>query len=239
MTLLAAATNPGLLISQSFTDHELGLHWPPLDIAEDGSLSSLIAEYLKHEHPWKFEFVAKQVSANSRLGKKTLIWTSFVGNIAVLRKALSRFEPAVVFGGVDTLTRESEIARFRNSKQCSVLITNPQTLGEGISLHDICHDAIYVDRTFNAGLYLQSLDRIHRLGLPPDMRTKIQLLVTAGTVDKSVESRLEAKVRAMSTFLEDTGLVHSAIPQVDEITPNEVLGLEAEDLDDIYRNWVR
>lgn len=237
MTLLAAATNPGLLKQQSFADHELGLQWPPIDAEPDGSLGELINRYLVHEHPWKFEFISKQVSANTRLGKKTLIWTSFVGNIAVLKKALGKFSPAVVYGAVDAETREAEIRRFRASDRCSVLITNPQTLGEGISLHDVCHDAIYVDRTFNAGLYLQSVDRIHRLGLSPETRTNIQILKTSNSIETAVESRLETKVRAMSAFLDDVGLVRSSLPQIDELSPGEVLGLDVEDLDEIYRTW--
>jgi hypothetical protein len=31
-------------------------------------------------------------------------------------------------------------------------------------LHKVCQNAIYVDRTFNAAHFLQSEDRIHRLG---------------------------------------------------------------------------
>jgi hypothetical protein len=42
---------------------------------------------------------------------------------------------------------------------------NLAAMAEGVSPRHTCHDAIYVDRTFNAGQYLQSLDRIHRLGL--------------------------------------------------------------------------
>ena len=35
---------------------------------------------------------------------------------------------------------------------------------EGISLHKVCKRALYLDRTYNAAQYLQSRDRIHRIG---------------------------------------------------------------------------
>ena len=52
----------------------------------------------------------------------------------------------------------------------AVLLANPQAMSEGISLHLECHDAIWLDRTYNAGQYLQGIDRIHRLGPPRTRR---------------------------------------------------------------------
>ena len=46
-----------------------------------------------------------------------------------------------------------------------VMISNPNTLGESISLHQTVHDAIYFEYNFNLTFMLQSRDRIHRLGL--------------------------------------------------------------------------
>ena len=64
-------------------------------------------------------------------------------------------------------TREQVLHRFLTHDGPAVFITNPASCSESISLHHACHDAIYLDRTYDAALYLQSIDRIHRLGLPP------------------------------------------------------------------------
>jgi SNF2 family DNA or RNA helicase len=160
-----------------------------------------------------------------------------VGNIAALAKVLSKFNPAVVYGGIDHLARAAEIERFRNDSECTVLITNPQTLGEGISLHMECHDAIYVERTYNAGMYLQSIDRIHRLGLPKDTVTNITLLQSSGTIDERVATRLESKVRNLSRFLQDDSLVEASIPDSDEMPAQELFGLNDSDLEDIFAHW--
>ena len=53
-----------------------------------------------------------------------------------------------------------------------MLVTNPQTLAESVSLHSVCHDAVYFDYSYNLVHLLQSKDRIHRLGLPDDQKTR-------------------------------------------------------------------
>ena len=81
------------------------------------------------------------------------------------------------------------------------------------------------------------MDRIHRLGLAPDQKTSIEILVSKGTIDERVSARLTAKVNALSNFLQDEHLVKAAIPQGDELSPEDVLGLSDEDFEDIASYW--
>jgi len=238
MTMLAASTNPGLLAGRrEFSHHEFGFSWPPKAITSDKQLVDLIEDYLKHEIPWKFKYVALRAEEISKAGEKVLIWSNFIGNLASLKGLLRKFQPAVVYGSVSLEDRATELHRFRTDPNCSVLLSNPQTLGEGVSLHQVCHNEIFVDRSYNAGLYLQAVDRIHRLGLDPNQKTTIEILVSKGTIDERVANRLETKVNALSRFLQDKHLVQSAIPQGDEISPEDVLGLDDEDFEDIARYW--
>ncbi len=234
MSLLAAATNPGLLLSPSMQELTLGIQWPPTEIQNNHRLLDLAREYLRHEMPWKFKYAARRVEQLANEGKKVIIWSNFVGNLLSLQRTLEAFSPALVYGAVGAEDRESEIERFRKDPSCSVLLTNPQTLGEGISLHHECHDAIYIDRTYNAGLYLQSLDRIHRLGLKQGTLTNIQILATEGTIDTRVASRLDLKIRRLGSFLDDSGLATSSLPQGDEIRPEDVLGMDDADFTDLF-----
>ena len=238
MTMLAAATNPGLLTQiKGFANFELGFAWPPSAISSDMFLTDLIDDYLKHEVPWKFKYVALRAEEIKQAGEKVLIWSNFVGNLASLKTILKKFQPAVIYGGVSPDDRIRELHRFRNDPNCTVLLSNPQTLGEGVSLHQVCHNEIFVDRSFNAGLYLQAVDRIHRLGLAPDQITNIELLVTRSSIDERVASRLETKIDALSDFLQDEHLRLGAIPEKDEMAPEDLLGLTDEDFADIVRNW--
>ena len=97
-----------------------------------------------------------------------------------------------------------------------MLLANPAACGEGVSLHHWCHHAVYLDRSFNASHFLQSQDRIHRLGLHADTVTTFTLLMSRGTIDETVGARLIEKVAALSTLMDDPGLVLVALPSADE-----------------------
>lgn len=111
-----------------------------------------------------------KISARSPIEVSTArLWRrTFVRSITTLDLLLAPFQPAADHGG--TVDREEQLTRFREDPDCLVLVSNPATLGEGISLHQVCQDALYVDRDFMAGRFLQSLDRIHCVGPAPDAR---------------------------------------------------------------------
>ncbi|MGW3191841.1 DEAD/DEAH box helicase [Streptomyces ardesiacus] len=201
LRMLMAATSPALLVGGSTRYEPLEFRVPPLQASENAPLSELLHRLPEYEVPTKYKEALAIVAENASLGRKTLVWTSFVRSITSLQRLLAPFQPAAVHGG--TQDREAEIRRFREDPACSVLISNPATLGEGISLHQDCHDAIYIDRDFQAGRFLQSLDRIHRLGLSPDVETRITVLAAAGTVDEIVAMRLAEKLEFMGRVLDD------------------------------------
>ncbi|TGS60679.1 ATP-dependent helicase, partial [Mesorhizobium sp. M1C.F.Ca.ET.176.01.1.1] len=107
---------------------------------------------------------------------------------------------------------EGKIKAFHDDDNVRVMVANPAAASEGVSLHRICHHAIYLDRTFNAAHYLQSEDRIHRFGLPPDQKTVIEIVECQHTVDETVRSRLGFKIGQMAAALEDSSLAPDPIP---------------------------
>ncbi|MEU7067085.1 DEAD/DEAH box helicase [Streptomyces sp. NPDC046161] len=201
LRLLMAATSPALLIEGSSKYEPLSYRVPPLDVPEGEPLFALMRSLPQHELSPKYTETINIVAENAALGRKTLIWSTFVRSITTLESLLAAYGPAVVHGG--TADREEQIRRFREDPDCHVLISNPATLGEGISLHHECHDAVYVDRDFMAGRFLQSLDRIHRLGLAPGTETRVTVLAAEGTIDEVVAMRLEAKLEFMGKILDD------------------------------------
>lgn len=238
MTLIAAASNPGLLAGIAREDAYMGLEWPPNDISLSESLLSIVEKYASVEIPPKYKWILERCRKASEEKKKILIWSNLVGNIKALAKLLEPFNPAVIYGAVQGEDRKSELKRFRKDPNCHVLISNPQTLGEGVSLHKECHEAIYLDRSYNAGQYLQSLDRIHRLGLPSHQITDIHILQTIGTIDERISPRLEQKITRLSEALNDHGLVKVSLPDEDISLPNEVLGIDQNDLDDLFKHLI-
>jgi len=225
MYLLEAATNPALLPAGSAGDDPIEFRHPPLPIPADSSLHELIAEYAQYETPAKFVQLAALLEDLNREGRKVLVWSNFVRNLETLERMLGRYEPALVHGGIPSevtqpdasRTRERELTRFRDDPACGVLLANPAALGEGVSLHYACHDAVYLERTFNAGQYLQSVDRIHRLGLPVDAETTIHLLVSEGTIDEAVSARIELKAENLGLMLDDPSIATMALPDEDDV----------------------
>ena len=72
-----------------------------------------------------------------------------------------------------------------------------------MSLHKVCKHAVYLDRTFNGAQYLQSLDRIHRVGLSPTDRVHYYILGAKDSVDAVIDERLEEKKMRMLELLND------------------------------------
>ena len=224
MYLLEAATNPMLLNSGSHGGDDPGFTHPPIELSGDETVPGLLAQYGRFETPWKYEEVQSIVADAAAKGEKVLVWTNFVRNIQALRRYLSRYHPAIVHGGIpsqpatsaDTVTRDKEFNRFRFDPTCSVLLANPAACGEGVSLHHWCHHAVYLDRSFNASHFLQSQDRIHRLGLEKSTVTTFTVLMSGGTIDDTVDARLIDKVEALSILMNDPGLVQVALPNADE-----------------------
>lgn len=224
MYMLEAATNPMLLTAGSDESDDKEFQHPPLEVSGNESLMDLLKSYHKHETPWKYLKLQQIVSEAASRGEKVLVWSSFVRNLKTLSRHLKDYQPAMIHGGVPAedgygggvVTRESELRRFRGDPDCTVLLANPAACGEGISLHHECHHAVYLDRTFNAGQFLQSQDRIHRLGLAENAVTRFTILQSAGSIDDCVTSRLEDKVRALSILMDDPGLVLVSLPEPDE-----------------------
>ena len=236
MYLLEAATNPALL-AKAIGGTASSIVWPPEPIPPESTLAQRVLSYGTHEIPCKFKKLNALVDANARRDRKTLIWSNFVGNLTQLAdRVLSPYRPALIYGGIpsgeesDPLTREAELIRFREANDCLVLLANPAAMSEGVSLHHACHDAVYLDRTFNAGQYLQSLDRIHRLGLPPGTETRITLLVSPNTIDETVDERVRVKAERLSAMLSDPQLVTMALPD------EEAYGawIDADDYDALF-----
>ncbi|WP_280511235.1 DEAD/DEAH box helicase [Nocardia farcinica] len=201
LRLLMAAVSPALLLEGVSRYEPLEYQIPPLSPSPEESLYDLMRNLPRYELSPKYQETLQIVSCNASQGRKSIVWTSFVRSLATLEKLLSGYQPVVIHGG--TVDRNDQLRRFREDPDCHVLISNPATLGEGISLHQVCHDAVYVDRDFMAGRFLQSLDRIHRLGLAPGTETRVTILAARGTVDEIVRVRLDQKLEFMGRILDD------------------------------------
>ncbi len=211
MRLLQLSVNPTLAL-RSMSNDEI-----PIE-------SAIADRVLEEGHSAKMVAVIDYAYSLARRGMKSVIWTIFTDTIHSFASALADLNPVFIHGGVpsggggESGSREERIRRFHEDDGCLVLVANPATAGEGINLHRVCHDAIYADRSYVSTHYLQSIDRIHRLGLPPDQETHIHIFRSkappvVGSIDMSVSRRLVEKIRNMQVLLNDPDLQELAFDE--------------------------
>lgn len=182
--------------------------------------------------------------------KKVVIWSNFVD---VVKLVAERFGEKAVFitGDVESEgdndnevdkfkkfdSREKRINRFKTDPECMIFVANPAAAAESISLHEVCDHAIYIDRTYNAGQFMQSYDRIHRLiekSLENQKFVDIFYLNLPGSIEDRVRDALKRKITAMAEFLNDSSLKNLqgfCIP----IDKDDETAMHKEDIEDLKK----
>ncbi|WP_343604336.1 DEAD/DEAH box helicase [Fluviicola sp.] len=235
--LLQASTNPMLLATKDEYIEDI------LPIPEGSKVWQLLEEFVKYEKASKIEYLkdrVKEITSESE-NNKIVIWSYFVRNIQLLERLFKDYNPVSIYGGIptgsddDENSRESRIRKFHEDNTCRLMIANPQACGEGISLHKVCHNAIYLDRSFNAAHFLQSIDRIHRLGLDKSIDTKVEILVSENSIDEVLQIRLNEKILNMGAILDDPYLQTLAYDPFD-ISLGEEDGIDAQDFEMVSKH---
>jgi|694.fasta_scaffold11503_4 hypothetical protein len=211
--LLQASTNPSLLkspIENHYSEQGLSSEL----FIDDKEIISKILKYQTFETPSKFieaKKIAEQIIAR---GEKVIIWTTFIQNVKELQTylLLNNIDSKLLIGEIPVEsdnqpqlfeTRESIIREFHNpDSSFKVIIANPFAVAESISLHKACHNAIYLERNFNASNFLQSKDRIHRVGLKPTDNINYYYILSENSIDETVHNRLVEKEKRMLEIIE-------------------------------------
>ena len=174
------------------------------EIDVDNNIIHLIRNYTKEEVPSKFISTMQLAQQIISQKGKLLIWCEFVGTCLELSEYLSENDilNRTLLGSTAQEEREQIILDFHNDDNLKVIIANPQTVGESISLHKACHNALYFEQGYNAGLYMQSKDRIHRVGLKETEKTNYFYFHAEDSVDAVIHSRVIEKERRMLDLID-------------------------------------
>ena len=156
--------------------------------------------------------------------KKVVIWCIFVDSIRSIKASLESMgiKAECIMGEVALEDRIALTNAFKDGKY-DVLITNPHTLAESVSLHHVCHDAIYYEYSYNLVHLLQSKDRIHRLGLKEGQYTQYYYMqavfknqfLDEFSMDEEVYLRLKDKEEIMLKAIDDNELEPVYTPEQD------------------------
>lgn len=216
--LLQASTNPSLL-TEKIDLQDMGFLFDEIDYSIDSSVNAVEQSKAKQRMYLdagvetmvtpKFIKGMELIEKLTNEGKKVIVWGMFVGTMKKIHNELKQkgINAHLIYGQTPKEDRVELINDFRRG-DAQVLISNPATLGESISLHQTVHDAIYFEYNFNLTFMLQSRDRIHRLGLDENQYTRYYYLMTNGSkaqggyIDKLVYKRLKEKEEVMMDAIE-------------------------------------
>ncbi len=230
--LRQASTNPSLLartLKDSLANNEFTGEYDPNsrfttfndEYVDDSEFFNKICNYTKFETPQKFLEIKKIIDADilTKNGK-VIIWTIFIQNAKELQSYLQSYNigSKLLIGEIEQSDREITISKFNDphNAEFQVIIANPFSVAESISLHKGCHNAIYLERDYNCSNFLQSKDRIHRVGLANDQITNYYYVISRNSIDEIINDRLKVKIERMEMIINDDIPLFNRINDSDE-----------------------
>ncbi len=210
------------------------------DIFEGNNyLENIIYNYDKLEIPAKINYLINFIKELEKTKKKVVIWAYFIGSLRLIEKKIIElgFNCKKIIGETpvertsieEEETREKIIKEFIDKKSgLNILLANPAACAESISLHKTWSNAIYYDLSYNCAQYLQSLDRIHRVGGSEKISAHYYFLQYDKTIDSDILDNLKAKAKKMYDIIEEDYSIYSLdmSDEKDEINAYERLFLK-------------
>jgi SNF2 family DNA or RNA helicase len=189
-------------------------------IGGEPDLKRIICQYDKLETPGKLKYLNQFVRKLMDRKQKVVIWANFVGTLKQIVKSLTQagFYCKLIYGDTpieqtsvdEEETRENIRDEFVDPESgLDILVANPAACGESISLHKTCYNAVYYDLSYNCAQYLQSLDRIHRVGGSEVHQAHYYHLQYEDTIDHDIKENLDTKARKMYEIIEEDYVIYS------------------------------
>lgn len=216
-------------------------------IKEMPLLESRIKNYV--ETPAKLSELMRIVKQHMGKNEKILIWSNFLGTIDLIDSEIKKenFYSEKIIGSTPNpsdeendstyngeLTRADIAERFNDpGSDLRILIANPASCAESISLHKACNHAIYYDLDYNCSKYLQSLDRIHRVGASEKRDSYYYILQYEDTVEDKILNNLKRKAEKMYQIIESDYPLGNNIDPENKI---EIQDINKIELHDIFEN---
>ena len=183
-------------------------------------ISNIVNNYDEIEMPAKIIKMLELVNTLRGENEKVVIWSNFIETLKLIKRTLegAGHRPELIYGATptqnstvrDELTREEIISRFVNPDGgIDILVANPAACAESISLHKTCSHAIYYDLSYNCAQYLQSLDRIHRVGGSEDKEAHYFFLLYENTIDADILINVRRKAHNMYSIIDQDYAVYS------------------------------
>lgn len=173
-------------------------------------IADLISSYDKKEKPAKIFALKSLIMPLIDKKKKVLVWSTHLKSIELIKNELlqENINIKVITGKTKLDDRETIKNEFNDkNSNLDVIVANPQACSESISLHKACQNSIYYDLNYNTAEFLQSLDRIHRVGGSETKPVFYDFLQYENTIDEKVYKRVFEKANRQMKVIEEDNLI--------------------------------
>ena len=166
--------------------------------------SILTSENIPSSKIERADDLTRQILQN---GDKVVIFSTFKDTLKELYNQLKDLSPIVCTGDMKEEEINNNINIFQNNKDCKIMLATWQKMGTGITLTAASY-AIFLDTPWTSAGFLQTQDRIHRIGSKKPVF--IYNLVCRDTIDERVLELVNDK-GAMSDYIVDNEVNQNTI----------------------------
>ena len=188
------------------------------NLFSESEIVKLITNYDKNEKPAKLIKLKSMVLDLIETNKKVLIWSTHLKTIDLIMDELTNLNifAKKITGSTEVDERSRIKNEFNNNdSNLKIIVANPQACSGSISLHKCCHNAIYYDINYNTAEFLQSLDRIHRVGGSENEPVYYDFLHYEKSIDEEIFKRVFEKADRQMQVIESDNLNFS-LPDDDD-----------------------
>jgi SNF2 family DNA or RNA helicase len=214
MMRLRQCTSYTALLSSAVADYDEDL------LTGDESLAKLLRNYDDLETPGKIEALVPLVRKLHKSGEKVVVWSNFVRTLKLIVQKLSVLgcRIGLIYGATpfedtdleEELSREAIIREFAlPNGGIDILVANPAACAESVSLHKGCSHAVYYDLSYNCAQYVQSQDRIHRVGGSEHRPAHYYVLQYEDTIDDDILTNVRSKAANMNAIIDQDYPIYS------------------------------
>lgn len=135
--------------------------------------------------------------------KKIVIWSVYTRTLDELESRYQEYGLVRIDGTVTSSSKRAELIHsFQSDPSVNIFIGNPAAAGAGITLH-AASECVYISFSNQAAHYLQSLDRIHRIGQTAP-NVNYHFIVCRNSIENSELGRISRKEIMQKDLLRDS-----------------------------------
>jgi SNF2 family DNA or RNA helicase len=165
----------------------------------------------------KFERLAADLDEVAASGRKSIIFSQWVGTLETLAGRLKHLHPLLYHGGVAPKHRDDILDEFKRDKKRNVMLLSYGAGGVGLNLQ-FSEYVFLFDRWWNPAVEDQAVNRAHRIGAAGPVT--VTRFIATGTIEARIDQILREKREIFDTIFNDVEPTRNL-----GLTQSEIFGL--------------